>query len=130
MVYKDWILIMELQHLIRCKMLSLELTHDLLHIARGNNIIEDLIDYIKVNLAGLSDDIEEFDYLKGRVLELEKESEWDSDRIEKLEEKISDNELRANSLKDFIEKTQENYGRYPSIDEVWEASWNACRERI
>jgi len=111
-------------------MLSLELTHDLLHIARGNNIIEDLIDYIKVNLAGLSDDIEEFDYLKGRVLELEKESEWDSDRIEKLEEKISDNELRANSLKDFIEKTQENYGRYPSIDEVWEASWNACRERI
>ena len=121
---------MELQHLIRSKMLSLELTQDLLHIARGNNIIEDLIDYIKDTIVLSEEDVDELNYLEIRVRELENESEWDTNRIEELEEKISDNELRANNLKDFIEKTQENYGRYPSIDEAWEAAWNGCRERI
>ena len=114
---------MELQHLIRCKMLSLELTQALLNIARGNNIVEDLIDYIKIRDVEFSalEDIAEScacESLQEEINRLEREIEHNEERLMKLEEMEEEEEIKAESLNNLIEEYLTDHGRYPAINEV------------
>ena len=114
-------------------MLSHELTQTLLHIVRGNNIAEALIDYIaekEIERLAL-EDIAGYctcESLKKEIKDLKEEISDNEDKIEKLDELERVKEIKSDSLNNLIEEYRKDHNRYPSIDEAWEAAWNGCQE--
>jgi len=109
---------MELSELIRCKHFDSETHHKLLEFARGNNFVEDLLDYVIELESQIDPDFSKFvskiDELKTQIANKDKELAYFHGQIE----------ASSKSLEEFIEKTKKEQNRYPSFDEAWSESEN------
>lgn len=93
---------MEPAELIRLSSFTNEQKYMLLNIIRGNDVVNQLINYIAIKEDVLND-------LKA----------------------ISDRkQVAAESFASFVENFQRENNRYPSIDEAWNASWNSYKESM
>jgi chromosome segregation ATPase len=122
---------MELFEYIRSKSLLSDLMFELFDIARRENVVEGLIDYIAEKfpeLYGAEDKIGELEcnveQLEERVTELEQELKESKEKIEEYE---ADTIESYDSFKIFVEKFKEENNRHPSIDETWEAVWESSK---
>lgn len=104
---------------------------DLFEILRRDNIVEGLIDYISETRRAVIEDYEDtIDGLKDKINDLEREVGENEDAMETLDELEEKEELKAENLSTFLENFENENDRHPSIEEVWEASWNGCREKM
>lgn len=104
---------------------------DLFEILRRDNIVEGLIDYISETRIAVIEDYEDTIYgLKDKINDLEREVGENEDAKETLDELEEKEELKAENLSAFLEEFEEENNRHPSIEEVWEASWNGCYEKM
>lgn len=123
---------MDLANLIRSKGLPNDVTYELMAIARRDDVIEGLLDYIagqELNPPETdNDDSEEVSELKEKIDNLQDELETCQGELAEYTDKEEEKQLIAESFGDYIEKFQEEKDRYPSIDETWDAAWKSCKE--
>lgn len=104
---------------------------DLFEILRRDNIVEGLIDYISETRIAVIEDYEDTIYgLKDRIKDLEREVEENEGAQEALDELEEKEELKADTLTGFLDDFIGENNRHPSIEEVWEAAWNGCYEKM
>jgi|WetSurMetagenome_2_1015567.scaffolds.fasta_scaffold1181409_2 uncharacterized coiled-coil DUF342 family protein len=119
---------MEIQQFIRSKMLPNSTMFKLFDIVRGDNIVEDLINYtveiLEEEVVPSSEEIED----------LEREIKSKDNTIEELQKTVDAYEStetnRAEKFQEFIERFQEEHDRYPSIDEAWETAWEIGQDNL
>lgn len=109
---------MELHEIIRVKRFDSETHHKLLEIARGNNVVEDLLDLIfKLK----EKDNTDVDVLESTIIALKSKIEAKDLELAGFHKQINES---SKSLNEFIEKTKNEKDRYPSFDEAWSESEN------
>jgi predicted nucleic acid-binding Zn-ribbon protein len=117
---------MELSELIHCKRFDSETHFKLLEFARGNNFVEDLLDFVvalkeKDNINVDDEYVDEINKLKNSVNVLKNEITRKDEELAYFHDQI---EASSISLDELVEKTKKEQNRYPSFDEAWSESEN------
>lgn len=117
--------------LVRSKNLPNEEMFEVFAVLRRDNIVEGLIDYIADTIHDdIKRDNDEIDGLRCELEQVRQELELCENERDELQERDYNENLKAENLSTFLENFENENDRHPSIEEVWEAAWNGCYEKV